>query len=143
MKRLVLTPTYSSYGDVEILSDFLVSLGGVYNVYKEGDNIVIELADSASPGEVVRTILDLGHELALPVYVFVARSGLDDRLVVKKLEQYPAVVVAEYYPRSGRGSLVVVPGTSREEVEKILRNALGPVAKVETTYVQPIRKSFG
>jgi hypothetical protein len=122
---------------VEILSNFLVALGGVYNVYREGRDIVIELADGQSPAEVVRTVLDVGHELALPVYVFTAKKGLDDRVVVRRLEEHPLVVAAEYYPRSGRGAVVAVPSASREEVEATLS------AVVESASIQPIRKSFG
>ncbi len=59
MRRLVLTPTYGSYGDVELLSDLLVSMGGVYNVYREGGSIVLELDDGVSPAEFVRRVLDL------------------------------------------------------------------------------------
>ncbi|MGC9049847.1 hypothetical protein [Pyrobaculum sp.] len=142
MRKIVLTPTYDSYGDVEILSNFLVALGGVYNVYREGRNIVIELADGQSPAEVVRTVLDMGHELALPVYVFTAKKGLDDRVVVRRLEEHPLIVAAEYYPRSGRGAVVAVPGASREGVEAALRSAVDG-AVVESASIQPIRKSFG
>lgn len=142
MRRLVLTPTYSSYGDVEILADFPVAQGGVYNIYREGDKIVVELADDASPGEIIRQILDLGHELALPVYVFIAKKGMDDRVVVKRLEQHPFIVAAEYYPRSGRGAVVTVPDVGKEVVEQILRGVLGEVV-VESFSIQPIRKSYG
>lgn len=72
-----------------------MALGGVYNVYRGGD-IVIELADEQSPAEVVRTVLDMGHELALPMWVFMAKKGLDDRVVVRRLEEQPD---------SGRGVL--------------------------------------
>jgi len=85
VRRLVLTPTYGSYGDVELLSDFLVSMGGVYNVYRDGGSIVLELDDGVSPAEVVRRVLDLGHELALPHFVFVAKPNQDERTVVKRL----------------------------------------------------------
>jgi len=143
VRRLVLTPTYGSYGDVELLSDLLVSMGGVYNVYREGGSIVLELDDGVSPAEVVRRALDLGHELVLPHFVFAAKPNQDERTVVKRLMESPYVVAAEYYPRSGRGVLVAVPGTAEEEVAKVLKEVLGRSVRVESTYVQPIRMSFG
>ncbi|MEM1568324.1 MAG: hypothetical protein QXI84_07590 [Thermofilaceae archaeon] len=142
MRRLVLRPTYDSWGDVEILADFLVSLGGVYNVYREGSDLVIEVGDGVNLGEVVRSVLDLGHELLLPHFVFSARPGLDDREVVKRLLSSPIVVAAEYYPRSGRGVLVAVPGASEEEVLGVLRQVFGG-ASLESRFVQPVRMSFG
>ena len=61
-----MTPTYGGYGDVELLSDLLVSMGGVYNVYREGVSIVLEPDDGVFPAEVIRRALDLGHGLAMP-----------------------------------------------------------------------------
>jgi hypothetical protein len=126
VRRLVLTPTYGSYGDVELLSDLLVSMGGVYNVYREGGSIVLELDDGVSPAEVDRRVLDLGHELVLPHFVFVAKPNQDEKTVVKWLMESPYVVAAEYYPRSGRGVLAAVRGTAEEEVAKFERS-LGQV----------------
>jgi len=143
VKRIVLTPTYGSYGDVELLSDLLISMGGVYNVYKEGGSIVVELDDSASPAEAVRIVLDLGHELALPHFVYVAKPNLDERKTVEKLLESPLIVAAEYYPRSGRGVVVTIPGTAEEDVLKTLREVFGGSVYVESAYVQPIRISFG
>jgi len=100
VRRLVLTPTYGSYGDVELLSDLLVSMGGVYNVYREGGSIVLELDDGVSPAEVVRRVLDLGHELVLPHFIFAAKPNQDERTVVKRLMESPYVVAAEYYPQA-------------------------------------------
>jgi hypothetical protein len=100
VRRLVLTPTYGSYGDVELLSDLLVSMGGVYNVYREGVSIVLELDDGVSPAEVVRRVLDLGHELVLPHFVFAAKPNQDERTVVKRLMESPYVVAAAYYPQA-------------------------------------------
>ena len=143
MRRLVLTPTYGSYGDVELLSDLLVSMGGVYNVYREGGSIVLELDEGVPPAEVVRRVLDLGHELILPHYVFVTKPNQDERKVVKKLMDSPYIVAAEYYPRTGRGVLVAVPGVAGEEVVKVLKEVFGGSVRVESAYVQPIRLSFG
>jgi hypothetical protein len=143
VRRLVLTPTYGSYGDVELLSDLLVSMGGVYNVYREGGSIVVELDDKVSPAEVVRRVLDLGHELALPHYVFVTKPNQDERRVMKRLMESPYVVAAEYYPRSGRGVLVAVPGAAEEEVVRVLKEVFGGSVRMESTYVQPVRLSFG
>jgi len=70
VKKLVLTPTYESYGDVELLANFLASIAGVYDVYKESCNIVVELSDDANPAEVVRAVLDLGHEIVAPRLLF-------------------------------------------------------------------------
>jgi len=126
VRRLVLTPTYGSYGDVELLSDLLVSMGGVYNVYREGGSIVLELDDGVSPAEVVRRVLDLGHELVLPHFVF-AKPNQDERTVVKRLMESPYVVAAEYYPRSGRGVLVAVPGHRRGGGGEGFEGGLGQV----------------
>jgi len=142
VKKLVLTPTYESYGDVELLANFLVSTASVYNVYKEGRNIVVELSDDANPAEVVRAVLDLGHEIVLPHFSFSTRQGLDDREVVKRLMAHPLIVAAEYYPRSGRGVVVAVPGTAEEEVVVALRRVLG-VVTIDRHYVEPVRLSFG
>jgi hypothetical protein len=92
VRRLVLTPTYGSYGDVELLSDLLVSMGGVSNV--------LELDDGVSPAEVVRRVLDLGHKLVLPHFVFAAKPNQDERTVVKRLMESPYVVTAAYYPQA-------------------------------------------
>jgi len=142
VKKLVLTPTYESYGDVELMANFLVSTAGVYNVYKEGRNIVVELSDDANPAEVVRTILDLGHEIVLPHFSFSTRQGLDDREVVKRLTSHPLIEAAEYYPRTGRGIVVTVPGAAEEEVVAALRRVLG-VVTIDRRYVEPVRLSFG
>lgn len=141
MKKLVLRPTYDSY--LEMIADFLVSMGGIYGVYKEGEDIIVELDEALPEGEVVRRILDLGYELVLPHFPFSGKPGLDDRRVVKELETIPYVVATEYYPRSGRGVVVTVPGISKEVVEAALRKALGGSAAVEGVYLQPLRISFG
>lgn len=47
----------------------------MYNVYREGGSIVLELDDGVSPAEVVRKVLDLGHELILPHFVFAAKPN--------------------------------------------------------------------
>ena len=122
----MVTPTYGSYGDVKPLSDLLVSMGGVYNVYRESVSIVLELDDGVSPAEVVWKVLDLGHGLAMPHFVFAAKPNQDERTVVKMLMESPYVVAAEYYPKSGRGVLVAVSGTAEEEVAKVERG-LGQV----------------
>jgi hypothetical protein len=62
---------------VELLSDLLVSMGGVYNVYREGVSIVLELDDGVFPAEVIRRVLDLGHGLAMPHFVLTAKPNQD------------------------------------------------------------------
>jgi hypothetical protein len=111
----VVTPTYGSYGDVELLSDLLVSMSGVYNV--------LELDDGVSPAEVVRRVLDLGHGLAMPHLVFAAKPNQDERTVVKRLMESPYVVTAAYYPQA---AAFWWPGTAEEEVAKFERS-LGQV----------------
>jgi hypothetical protein len=111
----VVTPTYGSYGDVELLSDLLVSMSGVYNV--------LELDDGVSPAEVVRRVLDLGHGLVLPHFVFAAKPNQDERTVVKRLMESPYVVTAAYYPQA---AAFWWPGTAEEEVAKFERS-LGQV----------------
>jgi hypothetical protein len=66
---------------VELLSDLLVSMGGLYNVHRESVPIVLKLDDGVSPAEVVRRVLDLGHGLA-------------------RLMESPYVVTAAYYPQA-------------------------------------------
>ena len=135
-----MTPTYGSYGDVKPLSDLLVSMGGVYNVYRESVSIVLEPDDGVSPAEVIRRVLDLGHGLAMPHFVFAAKPNQDERTVVKRLMESPYVVTAAYYPQA---AAFWWPGTAEEEVAKVLKEVLGRSVRVESTYVQPIRMSFG
>ncbi|ACB39777.1 hypothetical protein [Pyrobaculum neutrophilum] len=142
MKRISLRITHASYGDEELLSDFLVSLGGVYNVYKDGDVLTIEAEDSTPEAEVVRRVLDLGYEVVLPHFVFKAAPNLDEREVARRLLQSGLAVAAEYYPRTGRGVLIAAPNATREDVERLLRGAVGR-AEVESEYVYPVRMSFG
>jgi len=142
VKKLVLTQTYESYGDVELLANFLVPTAGVYDVYKEGRNIVVELSDDANPAEVVRTVLDLGHEIVLPHFSFSTRQGLNDREVVKRLTSHPLIVAAECYPRGGRGIVFTVPGAAKKEMVAALRRVLG-VVTIDRRYVEPVRLSFG
>lgn len=106
-----MTPTYGGYGDVELLSDLLVSMGGVYNV--------LELDDGVSPAEVIRRVLDLGHGLAMPHFVFAAKPNQDERTVVKRLMESPYVVTAAYYPQA---AAFWWPGTAEEEVAKFERS---------------------
>ncbi|MEZ0320288.1 MAG: hypothetical protein ABWK05_09920 [Pyrobaculum sp.] len=52
---------------------------------------------------------------------------------MRRLLSFPVVVVAEYYPSSGRGVLVAVSGAS-EEVMGVLMCVFGDVS-LESVYV--------
>jgi hypothetical protein len=89
-------------GATETWSFFQTSwcLWAVCAVYREGVSIVLELNDGVFPAEVVRRVLDLGHGLAMPHFVFAAKPNQDERTVVKRLMESPYVVTAAYYPQA-------------------------------------------
>lgn len=142
MRELALQFLYRSYGDVELLADLLASLGGVYDVYEEGGLVKIVYDEGAvAPGELVRRVLDLGHEVMLPHVALLLERGMDEKETARRLSALPAVVAAEYTATSGRAVAVVAPGHVEEAVAAI--KALFRRAEVQQVFQAPTRMSFG
>ncbi|MFB6491022.1 MAG: hypothetical protein TU35_007255 [Thermoproteus sp. AZ2] len=143
MRRIGIRLISRSYAD-EAMAQMLMAIGGVYNVYFDGDVLYLEVDEGViAPGEAVRRALDLGYEALLPHYVFSTRRG-DPWKIKERVEAAaaPFLVAATYDVDEGYIYAVAVPGTGDEEVLKWAEE-LGVSASLVDKYYKPVRLSFG
>lgn len=145
MEKVAVRLASRSYADEALAQNLLVAVPGIYNVYLEGERLVVEIDPSRiSRGEAVRRILDLGYEAVLTHYVYAVRRRGDPWAVKGKVEssQAPFLVAATYDVDEGYLYVAVAPGTKDEEVEGWLKG-LGIEAALVNKLQRPLRLSFG